>query len=579
MNRSDIAPFFRLLKRLTALIPAVSLFAVSLSPVTVLAGPTDDTFLDAQWALNNKGSYIYYSDQYSHSEQSAEDIDIDLFEGWETYPVGKEETKEIIVAVIDTGIFTDHPDLSGNIWVNYCEIPGNGTDDDENGYIDDINGWDFYNDDATLFHDVTHSDLTGTWYEDDHGTHIAGIIGAVSGNGKGIVGVASNVNVKIMSLKVNGGKKSEGNSANAVKAIEYAEKMGAKIVNISWGTYSYSTELYETIKNSSMLFVCAAGNDGNDNDTKPMYPASFDLDNVISVTYVNASGKLTNGYGGSNPGGNYGANTVDMAAPGKDILSTVTGGYTYKTGTSMAAPFVSGVAALILACADDMTSAEVRQMILSCTKTLPELSGKMRVPGIPDVRDVSEKLVSLGYGGDEPITDEDDTAPDLEISYIVSQDYDKYILSFLAFDGESGVKSIKYLSGEKTRDEVFEGGEDAEHGKDELIFPIECEAVSFLVTDNAGNENLVVNKLKCIPSAAFILSFYEGYIIEGETSVLKAFLLPVGSTDTFSFESSDDNIATVSETGLITAVADGTCEITVTAQNGTKATCIIHVLP
>ena len=104
--------------------------------------------------------------------------------------------------------------------------------------------------------------------------------------------------------------------------------MGAKIENISWGTYTYDPQLYDAIKASSMLFVCAAGNDGNDNDVKPMYPASYDLDNIISVTYVNPMGQLSAGYGAGKPGGNYGVTSVDIAAPGKDILSTVTGGYT-----------------------------------------------------------------------------------------------------------------------------------------------------------------------------------------------------------------------------------------------------------
>ena len=216
---------------------------------------------------------------------------------------------------------------------------GKNYDNDGNGYIDDIHGWDF----STYENPVNNGDNTvydGTIIDgknvDSHGTHIAGII-AAGINGIGIQGVAPNVT--ILPIKFMNGD--EGTVFNAIKAIEYAEMMGADIVNCSWGSQSYSQFLYNYMNNSNMLFVCAAGNDGVDAQEFPEYPAMYELDNIISVGATDEAGELATF-------SNYGQG-VNIAAPGKNIYSTLPENtYGYMDGTSMAAPFVTGAAALLL---------------------------------------------------------------------------------------------------------------------------------------------------------------------------------------------------------------------------------------
>ena len=235
------------------------------------------------------------------------------------------------VAVVDTGIDTSHPDLDGNIWRNPNEQP-NGFDDDGDGFIDDLHGADFVNRDSDA------SDDAG------HGTHVGGIIGAEGNNGIGISGV--NWNARLMPLKFLNSD-GEGNTADAAMAIDYAVAHGARAINASWGGPAFSQTLYEAVRRAgqhNVLVVAAAGNEGNDSDVAPDYPAAFDLSNVISVA---ASDRYDNLLSYSN----YGAKSVDLAAPGDDIYSTVPpatepSGYANFSGTSMAAPAVTGAAAL-----------------------------------------------------------------------------------------------------------------------------------------------------------------------------------------------------------------------------------------
>jgi subtilisin family serine protease len=242
---------------------------------------------------------------------------------------------EVVVGVIDTGIDLSHPDLSPNLWVNQLEIPGNSIDDDLNGYIDDIHGVNF------VRKDLSPNDDNG------HGTHVAGIIGARGNNAEGITGVAWNV--KLMALKFLDSR-GAGSLAGALEAIKYVRVMRERGVNIlitnnSWGGPGYSKLLEDAVvslENARILFVAAAGNDGKNNDVAPQYPCNFKATNVISVGASGKNGSLA-------PFSNFGVNTVDIAAPGVAILSTWVGGqYNYLSGTSMAAPFVSGAFALLL---------------------------------------------------------------------------------------------------------------------------------------------------------------------------------------------------------------------------------------
>jgi subtilisin family serine protease/fibronectin type 3 domain-containing protein len=249
-----------------------------------------DPYYGELWGLENNGQEIKGS-------QGVEDMDIDMESAW-TITTGSED---IVVGIIDSGIYYNHPDLQGIIWTNEGEIPDNGIDDDMNGYIDDIHGWDFYNNDSTVF---------DPYDGDQHATHVAGTI-AARWNNIGVTGIAPKV--KIMSLKFLGPE--GGYTSDAILALEYARNMGVKITNNSWGGGDYSQALEEAIAQSGMLFVAAAGNEYENSDITPHYPASYECDNILSVASINNQGYLSDF-------SNYGL-SVDVAAPGETILSTV----------------------------------------------------------------------------------------------------------------------------------------------------------------------------------------------------------------------------------------------------------------
>lgn len=271
---------------------------------------------------------------------------------------------EMVVAVIDTGVDYTHEDLMPNLWRNPKEIPNNGIDDDKNGYIDDVIGWDFVSNDNKPFDLAVEPLQLIQGGNPGHGTHCAGNVAARSDSGIGIAGVAPSVS--IMSLRFISDK-GEGNTADAIKAIRYAVDNGAKVLSNSWGSEGDNPQedienkaLKETIlfaQDRGVLFVAAAGNGHNgvgyDNDTDPNpgFPASYSMDNIISVAALDEQDHL-----GSFS--NWGLRTVDIGAPGVKVFSTTVGGkysdvvldmYGFKAtwdGTSMATPHVAGAAAL-----------------------------------------------------------------------------------------------------------------------------------------------------------------------------------------------------------------------------------------
>lgn len=361
--------------------------------------PYADPYGDYQWALLNTGIFKLVpnhkakledlfqgwldggsidAEQPGPSEEgeettvAAKGIDINILPAWKQYDA-KPEKRQVTVALIDTGVDYSHEDLADSIWVNGGEIPGDGIDNDGNGFVDDVYGWNFYSDNNQVF--------AGT--EDNHGTHSAGTIAAAR-NDKGIVGINDPAYVKIMIVKTLATEEGIGKASNVAKAIRYAEANGASICNLSFGTSRYSEELYETIKNSKMLFVVAAGNadsqeGGYDIDRTPVYPASFDLDNIIAVANLQFDGKL-------DPDSNYGASSVDLAAPGNYILSTVTGNqYKYMSGTSMAAPMVTGAAALLYSYDPQMPITELKGKLLNSAKKMNSLTGKVSTGGMLNV--------------------------------------------------------------------------------------------------------------------------------------------------------------------------------------------------
>jgi len=271
---------------------------------------------------------------------------------------------DVIIAVIDTGVDYDHPDLKHNMWKNPGEIAGNRVDDDKNGFIDDIYGYDFANDKGEPMDD------------NSHGSHVAGIIAASGDNEKGIAGV--NWSAKIMALKVT--KSNRLTTADAISAIEYAKLMGAKIINASWhiDAKDHPKALYDAIqvaKDAGILFVTAVGNKSRNIDSDNQFaclqcPASYDLDNIISVAATNESDGLY-------PTSNFGPISVDIAAPGTNIYSTIPQGkYEEKSGTSMAAPYVTGVASLLWSINPNFTYREIKDIILSNVDPIDALKEK-----------------------------------------------------------------------------------------------------------------------------------------------------------------------------------------------------------
>jgi subtilisin family serine protease len=281
------------------------------------------------------------------------DADIDAPEAWDVTT----GDAHVVIAVIDTGVDYNHPDLAANMWINGGEVLGDGVDNDGNGYVDDVRGWDFEGSDNDPMDPAAGS---------GHGTHVTGIIAAVGDNNTGVTGV--NWAARIMPLRFLD-TSGEGTSVHAVLAIEYASGNGAHIINCSWGGYNFSQAIQDAIDASPALVVCAAGNDDNNNDLVPFYPASCSGSNVISVAATNHNdARFFNS--------NFGAVSVDVGAPGVWIYGTVpvaSGIYDYKTGTSMAAPHVSGIAALLLAYDPTLTVAEIGTAIESTVDPIPLL--------------------------------------------------------------------------------------------------------------------------------------------------------------------------------------------------------------
>lgn len=314
--------------------------------------PTDSRFADGTlWGLNNTGQL-----------GGVPGVDVGALAAWEI-TTGSRDT---VIAVIDSGVMHTHRDLRANMWVNPGEIPGNGVDDDGNGYIDDVHG-------------INAVTGTGDPMDDDgHGTHVAGTIGAVANNGFGHVGVAWEV--QIMGLKFIRAS-GFGILSDAIECLDYAVAMGAKVSNNSWGGGGFNQALLDAItraREAGHLFIAAAGNDASDNDSTPAYPASYPLDNIISVAAIDRKGIIADF-------SNYGRRSVHVAAPGVEIYSTYIGSdtaYDSLQGTSMASPHVAGVAALILSAAPDADYIEIRERILSTVTKLPELAGRVITDGL-----------------------------------------------------------------------------------------------------------------------------------------------------------------------------------------------------
>ncbi len=391
-----------------------------------------DPMFDQQWGLKNTGQTV-------NGNAGTSGIDINISRTL------AENAQGVTVAVIDTGVDVSHPDLAENIFTNTNENANN-TDDDGNGFIDDICGWNFsdYIDETNNGNNTVYASPT----EDEHGTHIAGIIGA-SLNGQGIEGVSPNA--KILPVKFIKG--TTGTVFNAIKAIAYAQSMGAQIANISWGTPNYSTALYEAIASSDMLFVCAAGNNGQNVENTPVYPACFDLDNVASVAAINNQGALA-------PFSNYGEG-ITAAAPGVDILSTTPdGGYQYMSGSSMAAPFVTGIAALIKGLAKDISPKEMIEAIKNNLSPPIGNDEGLLLAGVPNVSDAIKTFAATA------------TPPD-DIN--VKIDYQNNVVTLTKPAAEDAVDATCYVE-DKNRKLVYIGSVPVVNGNYALSFGLKNPA-------------------------------------------------------------------------------------------------------
>lgn len=290
----------------------------------------------------------------------------------EAWAAGHTGSASVVVGVIDEGIQFDHPDLAGQVWTNPYDA-ADGVDNDGNGYIDDIHGWDFDGKNNSIYDGGTRGS------SDDHGTHVSGTIGAKN-DGKGVVGV--NWNIKIISAKFLG--KRGGTTANAIKAVDYLTDLktrhGINLVasNNSWGGGGFSQALKDAIDRANakdILFVAAAGNNGSNNDATASYPSNYKSPNIIAVAAIDNAGNLASF-------SNYGATTVNIGAPGVAINSTTAyNGYSSYSGTSMATPHVTGGVALYAASHPGATAASIKSAVLSSAVPTASLAGKTTTGG------------------------------------------------------------------------------------------------------------------------------------------------------------------------------------------------------
>jgi len=315
-----------------------------------VGSPNDPQFSE-QWALHNQGQ-----------NGGKERADIDALKAW----TKTQGNKNVVVAVLDSGVDYNHVDLRANMWTRPDSVPE--YVDDELGTLDDVHGFD------------VDMNLGDPMDDNGHGTHCAGVIGAEGDNGEGIAGI--NWHVQIMPLKFLG-RGGFGTTKAAIEAINYAidrKKHGVniRVISASWGSTQRSKALEDVIRAASdagILFVAAAGNNGTDNDKRPHYPSNYDLPNVISVAALDNTDNLASF-------SNYGEKTVHIAAPGKDITSTWLGDqYREASGTSMATPHVSGVAALIISASPNISVEKLKERLLKSVDKIDSLSGKVASGG------------------------------------------------------------------------------------------------------------------------------------------------------------------------------------------------------
>lgn len=509
-----------------------------------LNAATADAYSDYQWA---------YTGNYN----------IGIQEAWAK---GSGDNAPVVVAVMDSGIDYKHVDLKDSMWVNEKEASANGKDDDKNGYIDDKYGWNFVLNNA----DICQYRMYMNEYADNHGTHVAGIIAATADNSIGIAGVASKSNVSIMSLKVFSDNEAESAStSDIVKAIKYAEDNGASICNMSFGGDSGSedTLLYNTMKASGLLFICAAGNGlsqtrykGFDITLRPQAPASYDLENIIAVGNMNSTGSL-------DESSCYSATDVDIAAPGTEIASTVVDGngsaegtYAIYTGTSMACPMVSGAAALVASYYSGnlrLTAAQIKEAILEGAAVNTLLEGKI----------ASNRLLNVAGAVSYY---ENRILASATVKSTKTTNNKKVVVNV---DSKNALlTSIKYVKGNQGTEYFAEetAGERLTEKNGQVSFWVKESGTYTIYLENEAGEKTVQTVKVTVPKLKSIkLSASAKSLKKGKTYTLKTTVNPSSLTyKKITYKSGNSKVASINAKGKITAKKAGTAVITVKVSDG-----------
>lgn len=396
--------------------------------------------------------------------------------------VSGDRSKAPLIAVIDSGIDYNHPDLAANVWTNPKEIPGNGIDDDGNGVVDDVHGYNA-------------ARKTGDPLDDgSHGTHVSGTVAAVGDNGQGVVGVAWQGNL----LGAKFLEKGYGDTADAIAALVYADSQGARVTQNSWGGSNYNQALVDTLAASPALHICAAGNSSQDSDVQPAYPAAYSLPNIVSVAATDANDQL-------GEFSNWGARSVDLAAPGVKILSTVPGGgLGVKSGTSMAAPHVSGATSLILEKFPELSNKELKDRLLFSVDRMPHLEGKVVSGGRLNLARALESD-STAPGVPEALRGQALGPESVTLSWVASGD-DGALGTAAAY--ELAYSDRPFSAGElDAQSKIRTGPPQAAGTQESLSFPILPSArerelyVALRSVDNVGNRSPLVTTQVTVPAA------------------------------------------------------------------------------
>ena len=512
-----------------------------IQPDYELSLSSNDSYFDQQWGVYNQTPIFIDEQEYR--------IDANIIPAWEI-----SQGNGVAIAVIDTGIDITHEDLVNNIWQNPGEIPDNGIDDDQNGYIDDINGWNFV-DENNLVHNPGDNQ--------QHGTAIAGVIAAEKDNNTGIAGVAPLA--KILPLKAfhNG----YAYTSDIIEAIGYAASMGGRIVNCSWESAAPNPILLETMAETDILFVCAAGNSGENVDQETVSPATFDLPNTLTVAAINNNGYLSNF-------SNYGTDKIHLAAPGENIITTSPGNdYQSGSGTSFAAAFVSGQAALLLSNDSDLSAENLKDQIISSSEhystLLDKISGGHKINAhyaltntYPDDNDI---INIPAEGG--PVTG---ITLDSEQAMVVIGSTITLQAQIIPPDAAS--REITWSSDNGDVATVNESGQ-------VTGISLGTAIITATTVEGGYTAECSIEVVQTLLGEGITLNKKRTYLTIGDTETLQATVAPEYADQPLIWWSSNDEKVSIDQFGKLTAIDEGFVVIIVkTEDESAETSCIVGVV-